>query len=485
MARAPRVAILGAGASGIGLAIRLRQAGFSDFTLYEKESRLGGTWRDNTYPGSGCDVPSHFYSFSFARNPRWSRKFAEQPEILGYFEHLADTHGLHRHIRFGSEIVSAEWDDTTREWHLQLADGEHVTADVFVAAAGQLNRPHTPDLPGLENFRGTTFHSARWDHDHDLTGERVAVVGNGASAVQFVPRIAEQVAHLTIFQRSANYIVPKPDRAFRPWEKLLFRRVPVVEQLYRWSIYWRLEARFVAFRRGNRLGELMRRKFHEGVQPMVSARLPEPSVMPDYPVGCKRILISDDYLPTLLQPNVEVVLDPIERLTADAVVTADGSERAFDTVIFATGFETTTFLGPVRVSGVDGAKLHDVWRDGAEAYLGLAVPGFPNFFMLYGPNTNLGHNSILFMVEQQINHIVELLSHMVEHDAAAVDVRVDAMRRFNRDVDEKMADTVWAAGCHSWYKTESGRVTNNWPSFTVAYWKDTRHPVLSDYVRRH
>ncbi len=479
-----RIAILGAGASGLNMAIRLKQSGFTRLTLFEKGDRVGGTWRDNTYPGSGCDVPSHLYSYSFEPKHDWSRKFAEQPEILAYFEHCAQKYGITPHIRFNTEVAGAEYDDESATWRLRTADGETYEADVFIAATGQLNRPLVPDLPGLADFEGASWHSARWDHDHDLTGDDVAVVGNGASAVQFVPVVAERAKTLTVFQRTANYVGPKKDRPFTAAEKWAFAHVPGLDRLYRWAIYWQFEARFLAFRRDSAIGRTVRERFVDELAPLVSDRLPESAVVPDYPVGCKRILISNDYYPALQRPNVRVVQSPIARVTAGGLVTADGEEHHADTLVFATGFDATNFLGDVTVSGTDGVKLRDVWRDGAEAYLGMAVPGFPNFFMLYGPNTNLGHNSILFMVERQVEYVLTCLADMVEHGARSLEVRREVFRRFEERVQRRMQSTVWAAGCRSWYKTASGRVTQNWPTFTVAYWRDTVRPRMADFVRR-
>jgi cation diffusion facilitator CzcD-associated flavoprotein CzcO len=468
-ARPPRIAILGAGAGGLCAAIRLRAAGIDSFTVYEKSDGVGGTWRDNSYPGAGCDVPSHLYSFSFAPKLDWSRKFAGQPEILGYFEALVDRFDLRPHLRFGVEVTAASWDDEAALWRLTTAAGEPIEAEVVISALGQLNRPYVPDLPGLDGFAGTTFHSARWNHDHDLAGERVAVVGIGASAIQFVPRIAEQAGEVVLFQRSANYVAPKPDREFRPWERWLFTHVPALQRAYRESIYWRLEGRFALMRRDSRLGRLAERRFRDQIRPLVSDRLSEAALIPDYPPGCRRILIADDWYPTLLRPNVRVVTEPVTAVAEHAVVTADGEEHPVDAIVFGTGFRTTEFLSPLRIRGRDGADLDEAWAGGARAYLGLAVPRFPNLFLLYGPNTNLGHNSILFMIEQQVAYALELVADLVRRDLAAVEVTAAAAAADDEEVQAAAARTVWAEGCHSWYKNAEGRITNNWVGHTTEY----------------
>jgi cation diffusion facilitator CzcD-associated flavoprotein CzcO len=479
--RSPRVAILGAGAGGLCAAIQLRAAGIETFTIFERSDGVGGTWRDNTYPGAGCDVPSHLYSFSFAPKVDWTRRYAFQPEILGYFEGLVERCGLGPHLRLGTEVVSATWDDTTSTWTVGLADGSSETADVVISGLGQLNRPYVPDVPGLGGFGGAWFHSARWDHGHDLRGERVAVIGIGASAIQFVPQVAKEARQLVLFQRSSNYVAPKKDRPFRPWERWMLANVPGVERAYRESIYWRLEARFAIMRRGSRLGRLLRGRFEEQLRPLVSPRLSEEALIPDYPPGCKRILIADDWYPTLLRPNVSVVTDDVARITPTGVVDGAGREWPVDTIIFGTGFRTTEFLAPLRIQGRGGAELNEAWAGGARAYLGVSVPRFPNLFLLYGPNTNLGHNSILFMIEQQVAYTLSMLAVAMERGAAAVDVRPGAAERFDSEVQTAASGTVWAEDCHSWYKTEDGRITNNWVDHTTTYRALLAQPDLSDW----
>jgi cation diffusion facilitator CzcD-associated flavoprotein CzcO len=475
------VAILGAGVSGLCMGIQLRRAGITSFVILEKSSRVGGTWNDNTYPGAGCDVPSHLYSFSFEPNPEWSRAFSPQPEIQRYLEHCTDKFGIRPHIRFDTEVAGATFDEHAGVWRIRTADGGAIEARALVSGLGQLNRPHFPDVPGIASFEGTSFHSARWNHDHDVAGERVAVVGNGASALQFIPQIAKTAAKVTVFQRSANWVIPRNDRVFTDEQKARFRRSPGLLRALRSFIWFMLEIRFFAFFRDTWFARRMTRIATEYLHQHVKDPVLRAKLTPDYPIGCKRILISDDFYQAMVQPNVEVVTDPIERIERDAVVTKDGVAHGADALIFATGFETTTFLAPLAIEGVGGAKLDEVWRDGAEAYLGITVAGFPNLFMLYGPNTNLGHNSIIFMIECQVGYAVQCIAERIKRGVTFVDVRRDAQDRFNRELQAKLAKTTWTAGCASWYKNAAGKVVNNWSGFTADYWRRTRHPEWTDY----
>jgi cation diffusion facilitator CzcD-associated flavoprotein CzcO len=478
-----RIAILGAGASGICLGVKLLAAGVRDFTIFEKASDVGGTWHDNRYPGACCDVPSHFYSFSFERKPDWSRKFSPQAEIQDYFRHVVDKYGLRPHIRFGQEVSSARFDEAAGVWRLRTTAGEEHAAEVLVSGVGQLNRPHVPEFPGRESFRGAAFHSARWDHGVPLAGKRVAVIGNAASAVQFVPPVAEQAAHVDVFQRTPNYVMPRFDYAYSEHAKRLFARVPGLERLYRWWIWGSFELRFAVFR-GRGEGWLARR-IRQAAKDYLAAEIPDPKLReiltPDYAPGCKRLLISDDYIPALRRENVAVVTSSIERIAEDGVVTRDGVTHPADVIVYGTGFETTSFLAPIEIEGLGGRKLHEQWRDGAEAYLGVAVSGFPNLFLMYGPNTNLGHNSILFMIEAQVRYILECLAELSRSGRAFLDVRADAQEAFNEEVQAALAGTVWATSCGSWYKTASGKVTNNWKGYTLEYWWRMRRPDWSAF----
>jgi cation diffusion facilitator CzcD-associated flavoprotein CzcO len=477
----PRIAIIGSGFSGLCLGISLQKAGFGRFTIFEKAGRVGGTWRDNTYPGAACDSPSFAYCFSFEQKTDWSRKWAPQPEILAYLDHCARKYDLLPHIRFHSEIASARFDAARSLWRLRTASGEEHEAEILISGTGQLNRPSLPEIPGLADFAGTAFHSARWDHACDLAGKDVAVIGNAASAIQFIPEIAPRVRSLRVFQRSANWMVPKNDRPFTEREKARFARHPWLARLYRWWIWLSFEIRWPVFR-GNAFLSGQSQKLASG-HVLSSVRDPalRATLIPDYPIGGKRILISDDYYPALQRENVEVVTDPVERITPDGVVTRDGRLRHADVLILATGFETTSFLAPMRIEGPGGQSLNEAWKEGAEAYLGISVAGFPNLFLTYGPNTNLGHNSIIFMIECQTGYIVDCLRQMRRRGLAAIDVREGAMRAFNAKLQRELAGTVWARTDHSWYKTKSGRITNNWSGSTLRYWWETRRADLSAY----
>ena len=485
------------------MALQLLEQGITSFTLYEKADRVGGTWRDNTYPGAACDVPSHLYSFSFAPKVDWTRKFPEQPEILDYLETLVAQHNLESHIEFATEITAATWIEERSLWSLDLQRGntnfgavghvaaggesgptEQVEAEIVITGLGQLNRPHIPEIPGLESFTGAKFHSAAWDHEHDLSGERIAVIGIGASAIQFVPQVAASAASVTLFQRSVNYVAPKPDRAFKRWELWALRHIPGLRQAYRSSIYWRFEFRFRLMKKDSRLGAVLQKKFREQVSQLASPQLPVEAIVPEYTPGCRRILIANDWYPTLLKPTTRVVTEGIAAITKTAVVTESGEEIPADTIIFGTGFQATEFLAPMRITGRDGQDLNEVWKDGARAFLGLAVGGFPNFFILYGPNTNLGHNSILFMIEQQVGYIRQLIDDFVLKGVCSVEVRERSMQAFDTEISEATAQTVWDEDCSSWYKNSSGRVTNNWPDYTVKYKHRLAHPDQRDWLSR-
>ncbi len=468
------VIIVGSGFAGLGMAIRLKEMGISDFVVLERADEVGGTWRDNTYPGAACDVPSHLYSFSFAPNPDWSSSFSPQGEIQDYLRRTADDFGVRPHLRFGTEVRHARWDEGRQRWHVETSTGS-LEAQFLVSATGALSEPSLPALPGLETFSGTTFHSARWRHDHDLAGERVAVIGTGASAIQFVPQIQPRVGHLSVFQRTPPWIIPRWDRRFTRPERWLFRHVPVVQRLARTGIYWSREAYVFGFAFDPRLmkaAELVARAHlrRQVPDPELRARL-----TPDYTIGCKRILISNDYLPALTRPNVDLVTSGIAEVRERSIVTADGDERPVDTIIFGTGFHVTDMPVASRLVGRGGVLLADHWRDGAHAHRGTTTGGFPNLFMLVGPNTGLGHSSQVFMIESQIDYVADALGHAAARGAATVGVRPDAEAAWNERVQADMEGTVWTSGqCASWYLDASGRNTTLWPSFTFRFRRETR-----------
>ncbi|MBN3820489.1 NAD(P)/FAD-dependent oxidoreductase, partial [Paraburkholderia sp. Se-20369] len=473
--------IIGAGFAGIGMAIALQRAGMHDFVILERAHDVGGVWRDNSYPGAACDVPSHLYSFSFEPNPRWSRTFARQPEIHAYLRHCASKYGLARHLRFGAEVAHARYDEPQALWRVTLADGTELSAALLVSGTGQLSRPALPKLPGMETFRGHAFHSAHWDHTYPLAGKRVAVVGTGASAIQFVPAIAGAVKSLTVFQRSPAYLMPRPDRPYRPWEQALFRRLPWAMKLHRAAIYLRYESRAIAFTRFNGLMDVaVGRPFRTLLARQVPDAALRARLTPDYPIGCKRILLSSDYLAAISRPNVELVTQGIRRVTEHGIEAADGTHHPVDAIVYGTGFAATEFLSPMRITGRGGLDLNDAWRRGAQAYLGMTVPGFPNFFMLYGPNTNLGHNSIVYMLESQIAHVMRCVRAMRQAGATAIDVDARRYRRYNVHVRQRLAGSVWS-GCKSWYVDESGHNSTNWPGFTLTYRWLARRSGLAAY----
>lgn len=473
--------IIGSGFAGIGMAIALKKAGLGAFLILEKQSDVGGVWRDNTYPGAACDVPSHLYSFSFEPNPNWSRVFAPQAEIHQYLQHCAKKYGLLPSIRFGCEVSQVHYDEQRALWVVTLASGQKLQARFVVTATGQLSRPVYPRLEGMDSFRGHVSHSAHWDHHHDMTGKRVAVIGTGASAIQFVPAIAGQVSKLTVFQRSAAYILPRPDGLYAGWRKALFRMMPWTMKLHRARIYAQYESRAIGFTRIKSVMDLaagrpFKALLHRQVQdPRLRAQL-----TPDYPIGCKRILLSNDYLATMAKPNVNLVTQGIRRVTADGIETVDGQHHPADAIVYGTGFAATEFLAPMTITGRKGLELNEVWRQGAKAYLGMTVPGFPNFFMLYGPNTNLGHSSIIYMLESQIAHVLRCMKAV--HKARASTVEVDAQQHasFNGIVQERLRSTVWQ-GCKSWYVDANGHNSTNWPGFTFGYRWLTRHSSLKAY----
>ncbi len=476
------VAIIGAGFSAICLAIQLRQSRIENFALFEKTDSVGGTWHDNTYPGAACDVPSHLYSFSFEMRHNWPKRFSGQPEILEYLNECATKYLVRRHIFFNTEIVEARFEEEQGVWQIQTSTGKTYFAKVLVSGMGQLNMPNTPAIPGLDHFQGEHFHSARWNHQLDLKGKKVAIVGTGASAIQFVPEVAKQAGELTVFQRSANWIVPKPDREYSAREIWVYEHFPLLQKLYRTLIYFQMEVSHPILHQGNRLGKLAERFARWNIRRQVTDPDVAAALTPDYPVGCRRVLISNDYYPTFNLPHVSLVADNIEQIQENKIITDNNTEYEADVIIFGTGFKSTEFLTPVEFYGKSAHKLNDHWQSGAEAYLGMTVSDFPNFFMMYGPNTNLGHNSIIFMFECQVRYIVQAVKKLLSEHLVSMEVRQEIMNAYNREIQQDLTETVWAANCHSWYKNDSGKITNNWPHTTLDYWMRTRQPNWTEYI---
>jgi cation diffusion facilitator CzcD-associated flavoprotein CzcO len=476
------VLIVGTGFSGLGMAIELKRTGRHDFVVLEKASDLGGTWRDNRYPGCACDVQSHMYSYSFELNPNWSRAFAEQPEIWAYLQGVADKYDLRRHIRFDTEFTGARWDEDAKVWHVETGPGDTYTAKALVMGVGALHIPNVPELPGVERFEGKVFHSARWDSRHDLTGKQVAVVGTGASAIQFVPKIADQVESLEIFQRTPPWIMPKADRPISEREHRIFRRVPLVQRLYRDFVYWARESTALGFAVNPKIMKLAQRVAKRHLAHQVPDRALREKLTPDYTMGCKRVLISNDYYPALSRPNVDLVTDGIAEVRENSVVDAAGVEHEVDTIIYGTGFHVIDAFGYLSITGKDGRDLAKEWQEnGIQSHFGITVAGFPNFFFLLGPNTGLGHNSVVFMAESQIRYVAQCLDLLAKADE--LEVRPDVQRRFNEEIQRKLSRGVWTeGGCKSWYLDAQGVNRTIWPGFTWRYWMRTKKVRADDFV---
>jgi cation diffusion facilitator CzcD-associated flavoprotein CzcO len=426
-------------------------------------------------------VQSHLYSFSFEKNPRWSRMFAGQKEIRAYLEHCATKYDLRSHLRFDSEVTSARFDERCGVWTVTLASGERIEADHVVLATGGLSRPAYPDIVGIEGFQGKLFHSARWDHDYDLAGKAVGVIGTGASAIQFVPQIAPRVKALHLFQRTPPWILPKPDRPIGGFEQLLYRFLPFVQWLYRFFLYWFLELRVLGFVVNPKLMALPQRVALAYLERSVPDPVLRAKLTPKYTIGCKRILMSNDYFQSLVRPNVEVVDTGIAHVTSDGVVTRDGQHRKLDALILGTGFQASEAVAPFEIRGKGGVELNDHWREGAEAYAGTTVSGFPNLFIITGPNTGLGHSSMVFMIEAGVDHIMACLGAVRRSGAKQIEVRPGALRRYNDDLQAGLQKAVWSSGCSSWYVTKSGKNTTLWPSFTFAFRSAVARIQLADY----
>jgi cation diffusion facilitator CzcD-associated flavoprotein CzcO len=478
-----RIAIVGSGFSGLGMAIRLKQEGIDDFVVLERAAELGGTWRDNTYPGCACDVPSHLYSFSFAPNPDWSRTFSRQPEIWAYLRRTAREQGVDAHIRYRHEVTSASWDAARELWRIETSAGE-LTASMLVAGAGPLAEPKLPEIDGIEDFEGEIFHSARWDNGHSLEGERVAVIGTGASSIQLIPQIQPKVGKLHVFQRTAPWVTPQRDRPIKRWEQRLYRAFPLAQKLMRGAIYAARELFVLPLmhpRDGSPPERIARRHLRAQVaDPELRAKLE-----PNYRIGCKRILISDAYYPALQQPNAEVVTDAIAKITPRGIVTADGVERELDTIVLGTGFYVADPPFAELIHDADGRSLTEAWAGSPQAYLGAAVHGFPNMFMLVGPNTGLGHNSIVFMIESQLHYLMQGLRFMDRRGLDVIEVREQVQQRYDEEIQRKLQGTVWeSGGCASWYRNEQGKNTTIWPGSTWPFRRRLHTFDPSDYELR-
>jgi cation diffusion facilitator CzcD-associated flavoprotein CzcO len=477
------VGIVGAGFGGVGIGIKLLEAGFDRFQIFERGGTVGGVWRANTYPGAACDVPSHLYSYSFAPGHNWTRRYAPRAEILAYLEEVSEGFGILPHLQLETEVVRAEFDPEAGRWTLHTDDGAEHAFDLLVTACGQLTRPAIPRLAGIEDFAGPAFHSAEWDHEHDLAGREVAVIGTGASAIQFVPEVAESAGSTTIYQRSAPWILPKTDRSYPEWERRLFRRFPARVAASRLGLFAFFELGTYGFTGHPRVLAPFR-KIADRERRQMLGHDPEllAKATPDYEIGCKRVLFTSDWYPTLLRDDVELVAGGAQRITRDGIVGADGVERKAETIIYGTGFETHNFVAPMEVQGLEGRELNAVWGERAEAFLGTTVSGFPNMFVLYGPNTNHGSGSVPFTLESQFNYILDGVRRLRDGGFRWIDLRPEAQDAWRDEMARRSRDTVWTTGgCGNWYVNSRGENTNNWPGPWLEYRRRTRRINPGDY----
>lgn len=474
------VVIVGSGFSGLAAAVETKQRGISNWLMLEKSDDVGGVWRENTYPGAACDVPWHLYSFSFFRKSGFSRRYPHQDEILGYQQDCARHFDLYENAIFGVEVVSATWQHNESHWLITAKDGRTWRSRAVVMGVGQLSRPGWPNIPGRDSFKGDSFHSAVWDHSIPLKGRKVGVIGTGASAIQFIPHVAEDASELTVFQRSAPYLLPRIDGLYGSINRALFRSFPGYERPFRYLLWKSGEMSTVAFDQpGSKTAELYHKVSMWHLNRQIKDDALREKLTPDYTIGCKRILFSSNYYPALQQPHVSLETKNIKRITKDGITLEDGSKVDLDVIIYGTGFKATEFLSPIEITGRDGKALSDEWQQGAEAYKGITVPHFPNLFLMYGPNTNLGGNSIIYMIECQMRYVGDALSKLQDHSWIAV--KPEVARHYNDQLQQRLSHTVWATGCESWYHNAAGRITNNWPGRTAEYRKLTKKVDLNDY----
>ncbi|MDQ6811971.1 MAG: NAD(P)/FAD-dependent oxidoreductase [Actinomycetota bacterium] len=478
--RSRSIAIVGAGFGGVGAAVMLRRAGYHDVTVFERGERIGGVWHHNTYPGAACDVPSHLYEFSFEPNPRWPRRYAPQAEIQAYLEDVARRHGVLDRIRTATEVTQAQWDEQRARWLLQTSAGAH-EAEILLTACGQLSVPSTPPLPGLEGFEGPAFHTARWRHDVDLAGKRVAVIGTGCSAIQTVPAIQPIAAHVDVYQRSPGWTFPKMDFTYGERAQRLFERFPLLQRLDRAAVFAFMELGAA----GMTSQRWLLRPFRAVARRQISKAIKDPGlrakVTPNDELGCKRLMLTDEWYPTLTKPNVELVSDEIAEVTPSGIRTRDGAQRPADVLVLATGFKTHGFVAPMEILGVGARTLTAEWEPVPRAYLGMSVPGFPNMFLLYGPNTNGGTGSVIYTIEAGMGHVIAALQELARADARRIEVSRHAAEQFDRELRFALAQTVWHTGCQSWYLDENGNDPSQWPWLWSAYRRRTERLAPGAY----
>jgi cation diffusion facilitator CzcD-associated flavoprotein CzcO len=479
--RALSVVIVGAGFGGIAAAIELKRHGITNIRIFERAPELGGTWFYNSYPGAACDVPSHLYSFSFAQRRDWSRLCSSQAEIQSYLCEVAREYDVERHVELSRTVSSCAWDQQRVRWRIDTAEGNRCEADAIVLATGQLNQPAYPPIEGIESFAGHSFHSARWDHDYPLSGKRVAVVGTGASAVQFVPEVAGEAARLTVFQRTGNWFLPRKNRRYPRTMKTAIERVPGIQAFRRKFMFQYCEAITLAIRHPRTVGRVAGALSGAFMRWQLKDPEVRRKVMPDYTFGCKRVLFSSHYLPALQRPNVDVVTDPIARVVPEGIVTADGTLHELDCIIWGTGFKASDFMFPMQIVGAETSDLHEAWANGAHTHLGMTVPGFPNMFIMYGPNTNTSGGSIIVYLEAQASYLRQALQRLRERGAGTIEVRPEVEAASDRALQARFAGTAWTR-CDSWYRDERGRIVANWPGYMREYLEQTRTLDVSEYL---
>jgi len=475
--------IVGTGFSGIAMAIKLKEQGIQDFIILEKAKGVGGTWRENTYPGAECDIPSALYSYSFEPHPDWKYKWSMQPQILDYIKHVAKKYEVNPHIQFSKEMTRAEWKEREGIWLVQTKDGTTYQTKTLVSAIGQLHHPSTPDFKGKDSFSGPNFHSAKWDHSVPLEDKTVGVIGNAASGAQFIPEIAKTAKKVIVFQRSANWMLPKQDRAYKEWEKKLVKRFPFLLKMYRSKIWLSGGALFLLMKNGN---NLLRKSFQKQAINYIKEHIKDPEVVkhltPDYPMGAKRILFSDTYYPALARPNVQLVPGGVQEITATGVVAGGGSTHDVDVLVYGTGFKTNPFLMGLDIKGKAGLTLKEAWKEGPKNYLGMTISNFPNLFLMYGPNTNLGHNSIIVMSEAQANYIAQSVKALEQNQWKSMEVKEKEMNTYHQATQKRLQEMIWAKVGDSWYKSANGNIPNNYPGKTIEYMRKTKKVDFDKYL---
>lgn len=475
------VAVIGTGFAGICMGIQLKKAGITDFIILERADDIGGTWRDNTYPGAACDVSSHMYSFSFEPKPDWSRMYSPQQEIQEYLWHCTHKYSLEPYIRFNSNVVGSFFNEETGYWTIKVENGHDIIAKFIVNGMGPLNRAIIPSIKGQETFTGTSFHSSHWDHQYDINDKKIAVIGTGASAIQIVPSIADKVKELYLYQRTAPWVLPKADREMTGIEKWLFKSLPLTQKTLRSVVYWINEATVIGIVINPSLTKWIEKVALKFLEKAVPDPVLREKVTPKYTIGCKRILLSNEYYPALSRPNVDVINDGIDRIDGNKIYTKDGSFREVDAIVYATGFQASEYPKELVVKGIGQKDLLQTWKDGPEAYLGTVVNGFPNMFLVIGPNTGLGHNSMVFMIEASVNYIVKAIKTVRNKGMRYLNVKEEIQEAYNAEIQKKLEKTVWNSGCNSWYLTSTGKNTTVWPGFTFEYWQKTRNIRPADY----